>query len=303
MADPKKPRPEDESSDEECIVEDMGSDEEQEGDENMEINEEIQVDFEGFSITDSDFHGIRQMLHQLFPKDNVDISEIANILIGQNFIGTLLKQSEFEEDESDDGDDNDQVFGVTSCLSLNGMHEQNDAIKQLLKILALNCEKFETEESCKEKFKMILESNKEDGCVGWIINERFINIPPQVSLPMFEKLQTELVEARSNKKHKNCYEFTHYIMICKTYCPLTPEGKKFDSSKLQFINSEEELFFEEADVHFTYTPVGAAALLSGKWEEDSAEMQSCRTVLLVTKDRIPNVMAKLQQHLTLPVAQ
>ena len=43
---------------------------------------------------DSDFHGIRQMLQQLFPKDNIDISEIANVLIGQNFIGTLLKQGE-----------------------------------------------------------------------------------------------------------------------------------------------------------------------------------------------------------------
>lgn len=302
MADPKKPRPEDESSDEECIVEDMGSDEDEGDEENMEVNEEIQVDFEGFSITDSDFHGIRQMLHQLFPKDNVDISEIANILIGQNFIGTLLKQSEFDEDESDDSD-SDQVFGVTSCISLNGMHEQNDALKQLIKILNLNCEKFVTDEKVKEKFGTILESKKEDGCIGWIINERFINIPPQVALPMFEKLQNELVEARSNKKHKNCYEFTHYVMICKTYCPLNAEGKQIDDSKLQFINSEEELFYEESDVSFTYTPVGAAALLSGKWEEDSAEMQSCRTVLLITKDRITNVMTKLQQHLTLPVAQ
>lgn len=47
MADSKKPKHDDESSDDECIVEDMGPDEDAGEEEDMEINDQIQVDFEG----------------------------------------------------------------------------------------------------------------------------------------------------------------------------------------------------------------------------------------------------------------
>lgn len=304
MADSKKHRLGDDSSDEECIVEDMGSDEEvADMDEEMEVNEQVQVDFEGFGILDSDFHGIRQMLQQLFPKDNIDISEVANILIGQNFIGTLLKQSEVEEDDSDDNDDLDQVFGITSCISCNGMHKSNDAVNNILKFLLQNCEEFATDGDTKECFRKILEAKKEDSCLGWIINERFINIPPQVSLPMFEKLQMELAEARGSK-HRTCYEFSHYLMICKTYnSKETKEGKKFTPEKLEYINSEEELFADEALAKFTYPLAAAASVVTGKWDEDSVDMQPCRTVLLLTKDHVLHVMDKLKVQLALPIGQ
>lgn len=50
--------------------------------------------FLGFQISDNDFHGIRQLLKQLFPKENLDTSALSNLLISQNFIGTVLKQSD-----------------------------------------------------------------------------------------------------------------------------------------------------------------------------------------------------------------
>lgn len=46
MPDPKKPRQVEDSSDEDCIEEEMSPDEEEAGEE-MEVNEQILVDFEG----------------------------------------------------------------------------------------------------------------------------------------------------------------------------------------------------------------------------------------------------------------
>lgn len=42
----------------------------------------IQVEFEGRNPMTSDFHGIRQLLHQLFLKSDINLSELADIVTG-----------------------------------------------------------------------------------------------------------------------------------------------------------------------------------------------------------------------------
>lgn len=292
-----------EDSDEECIVEDMGSDNEAENndDADMEVNEEIQVDFEGFQISDNDFHGIRQMLQQLFPRDNVDTSEIADTIMKQNFIGTVLKQSETDEDMSDDSDDTDEVFGVTTCLSLNGMSNPCQAMTELKQMLLGKCRKH----ASNGKLAKILDSPKEECCIGWIVNERFINVPPQVSLPMFEKLSSEIAEAAKHN-HKNSYDFSHYFLVCKTYDSSSAAGAGDKMSRpktLHFINAEEELFFDEAAESFSYPLEGVGKLMSGQWDEDAPELQPYRTLVLLERDSLPKVVKKLREHLSLPGAQ
>lgn len=44
----------------------------------------IQVDFEGRNPMTSDFHGIRQLLHQLFLKSDINLSELTDIVTGMN---------------------------------------------------------------------------------------------------------------------------------------------------------------------------------------------------------------------------
>lgn len=78
------------------------------------------MDFEGRYPIDSDFHGIKQLLHQLFLKAHLNLSELTELIISQNYVGSVLKQS-FEEDENDDDDeDNDpnDVFGITTVINL-----------------------------------------------------------------------------------------------------------------------------------------------------------------------------------------
>jgi len=82
------------------------------------------VDFEGRNPIDSDFHGIKQLLNQLFLKAHLNLSELTDVIIGQNYVGSVIKQAydeevEGSEDEEDDAADSEnQVFGITTVLNL-----------------------------------------------------------------------------------------------------------------------------------------------------------------------------------------
>lgn len=43
--------------------------------------QELQADFEGRNPEDCDFHGIKQLLRQLFLKSNVDLGALSQIII------------------------------------------------------------------------------------------------------------------------------------------------------------------------------------------------------------------------------
>lgn len=57
----------------------------------MVLFQKIQVDFEGRNPVDADFHGIKQLLQQLFLKAHINLSELADLIIGQNYVGSVVK--------------------------------------------------------------------------------------------------------------------------------------------------------------------------------------------------------------------
>merc|ERR1719431_1905030 len=50
--------------------------------------------------------------------------------------------------------------------------------------------------------------------VGFLLNERYVNIPAQVTVPLLETLVTEMRKATDRNLPFN---FSHYIMICKLF--------------------------------------------------------------------------------------
>lgn len=77
------------------------------------------MDFEGRNPEPQDFHGIKQLLRQLFLKAHVDLSQMTDLLIKQNSVGSVLKQTIDEEDDDDDLVDSADVYGITSVLNLH----------------------------------------------------------------------------------------------------------------------------------------------------------------------------------------
>lgn len=83
--------------------------------------EVIEADFEGRNPDSSDFHGIKQLMQQLFLKAHIDLSQLSDMIIAQSNVGSVLKQSlgDVEDsDEDDDMDDINDVFGVTTVINL-----------------------------------------------------------------------------------------------------------------------------------------------------------------------------------------
>lgn len=104
-----------------------------------ENDKEIQVDFEGQSPGAEDFSGIKSLLNQLFLKAHINFSQLADLIIAQNFVGSVLKvlsrltkiknaigyhfigsvQQCVDEDESSDDEDSvNEVFGISSVINL-----------------------------------------------------------------------------------------------------------------------------------------------------------------------------------------
>ncbi|XP_062435572.1 BRCA2 and CDKN1A-interacting protein isoform X2 [Rhea pennata] len=211
--------------------------------EDERLDEEVNIEFEAHSISDSDYNGIKKLLQQLFLKATVNIAELTDTLIQQNHIGSIIKQAEIQEDSGDD-DDEDEVFGFISLLNLTERKDTQCA-EQIKELILSRCEK-NCEQCVVEQLEKILNDNTKP--VGLLLSERFINVPPQIALPMHQQLQKELTNAQ--RKNKPCGKCHYYLLISKTFTEATKsnskrrEGKNQQKEELMFANAEEEFFYE-----------------------------------------------------------
>lgn len=79
------------------------------------------VDFVGRTPDDSDYHGIKILLQQLFLKAHVNVGALADYIISHNYVGSVVKQEADDDDDDDDNDTSDvgDVFGVTSVINVS----------------------------------------------------------------------------------------------------------------------------------------------------------------------------------------
>nr|CAB3225229.1 protein BCCIP homolog [Phallusia mammillata] len=276
--------------------EDVSSEEEEEEQMVVEDGEEINIDFEGFSLCDHDHDGIKQLLVQQFSlSSEVNLSQLADALITQNFIGSILKQSEMPsiDEESDDGSAVDEVFALVTCYSLT--RPKDELCDSLQKYLIQKCKESNASNETKQKFKQIMDTstcdsdvNSRANCLGFVCNERFVNVPPQASLPMFQKLLDEILEAKKHK-HRARFDFSHFLILAKTIhlSSSAMNGKSSAGEDLIFQNAEEEFFAEHALLNFDY-----------KVHSQADDVTKTRRALLLERDGFEQALAKLTEHLT-----
>ncbi|CAH6793256.1 BRCA2 and CDKN1A-interacting protein [Phodopus roborovskii] len=291
--DQREEEEEDEVEDEE--EDDEDSDEEE--DEDEIVDEEVNIEFEAYSISDNDYGGIKKLLQQLFLKAPVNTGELTDLLIQQNHIGSVIKQTDVSED-SDDEVDEDEIFGFISLLNLTE-RKGTQCAEQIKELVLSLCEK-NCEKSMVEQLDKLLNDTSKP--VGFLLSERFINVPPQIALPMHQQLQKELVEAqRANKPCGKCY---FYLLISKTFVEAGKSGSKkrrdgLQQESLMFANAEEEFFYEKAVLKFSYSVQEESdTCLGGRWSFDDVPMKPLRTVMLIPDDKMGEVMEKLKDHLS-----
>ncbi|KAB1271474.1 BRCA2 and CDKN1A-interacting protein [Camelus dromedarius] len=300
---------------------DEDSDEEEDEDDEI-VNEEVNIEFEAHSISDNDYDGIKKLLQQLFLKAPVNTAELTDLLIQQNHIGSVIKQTDVSEDSDDDVDE-DEIFGFISLLNLTE-RKGTPCAEQVKELILRLCEK-NCEKSLVEQLGKLLNDTTKP--VGFLLSERFINVPPQVALPMHQQLQSfklqkysgvheelrigiacalrlrkELAEA--HKTNKPCGRCCFYLLISKTFVEAGKSNskKKWSNQKkaeLMFANAEEEFFYEKAILKFNYSVQEESdTCLGGRWSFDDVPMKPLRTVMLIPGDKMNEIMDKLKEHLS-----
>ncbi|XP_012718264.1 protein BCCIP homolog [Fundulus heteroclitus] len=282
---------ESENSSDENPEDDDGSAEE---DSDEEINEVVMVDFEAHAIAPSDYNGIKKLLQQLFLKSCVDISEMTDVIIQQNHLGSVIKQAEVPEDSDDD--DPDEVFGFISMLNLTE-RKGVQCVEDVKEMIVDQCEK-NAPHSVTEQLEKILGDTSKP--VGLLLSERFINVPPQIALPLHKQLQEEMAEAqRTNKPSGMCHYCLMISKTCKEATKSIPARGGAPKEEYMFVNAEEEFFHEQAIIKFHYSvQEDADSCLSGRWSFDDVPMKPFRTVMVIPMDRMPTIMEKLKEYLT-----
>ncbi|XP_064631496.1 BRCA2 and CDKN1A-interacting protein-like [Lineus longissimus] len=270
---------------------DPSSDDEKDEDSNEFEGKEIQVDFEARVAQDSDFHGIKQLLKQLLLKADIDMGELVNYVISNNNVGSVLKQVDDIPDDDDNGDDDDAtiepVFGLTSVVDLS---KDSTCSKQLKSLLLERCKECNSKKLA--DFRAMFDSKQ----IGFIVNERFINLPPQVSVPLFTSLKKE-IEAANKKKSK---QYDLYLMIAKTYkmkeVGNNAKSKGNKNEDLTYVNQEEEFIQQEAMLTFDYCVTKEHdSAVGGSWDEDDEEMDAYRTVMVFPAERLDNIVTRLTE--------
>ncbi|XP_050436312.1 protein BCCIP homolog [Adelges cooleyi] len=254
---------------------------------NVEENMMIDVEFEGRNPESSDFHSVKQLLQQLFLKAQVNLSDMASILVNQQSVGSVIKQVFNDEDDDDDDEDVDsnQVFGITTVLNITD--QKSECVEQLQKLL-LNLSKQHGDDNVFNFVNDLFINKKKP--LALLINERYVNIPPAISVPLLQSVSKELTKAKS-KNPAN--DFSYFIMICKLY--KIKESKKNKPQEPMWSNAEEEIFDEEAEYKFEFCVKNEKdSGLGGSWEEGDSEMIPYRRVLLFSAEKLDSIINKIK---------
>ncbi|KXT03256.1 hypothetical protein AC578_4783 [Pseudocercospora eumusae] len=199
----------------------------------------LDVDLEFFKPEPGvDFHGLKNLLRQLFDADNqlFDLSALADMILEQHDIGSTVKCDGLESDP----------YAFMTVLNMH-QHQSKAVIQQLTKYIISKARASGNQHLA--NLESLL-SEKSSAQFGLIITERVINMPHQVIPPLYNMLQEEIQSAVQARKP---YEFTHYLVISKTYTEVeskldaedNPPSKKKKAGSSS--SSPETFFFHPED--------------------------------------------------------
>ncbi|KAI1420934.1 putative actin cytoskeleton organization and vesicular protein [Xylaria sp. FL1777] len=216
----------------------MVEDSDSSDDEDFDI---VNVDFEWFNFNEKvDFLGTKSLIRQLFDVDAnlFDVSALVDLILSQASIGSTVKT---------DGEESDP-FAFVTALNVQE-HRQKKPIAQLVEYLS---EKARATESLAPIPELLASSQH----VGLVLSERLINMPSDIAPPLYSMLVEEIQDAVDDKEP---YEFTHYLIVSKTYheieSTLAEERKKKkgrQDATLYYFHPEDEILQKYATAYGSY---------------------------------------------------
>lgn len=208
----------------------------------------VDVEFEWFNFKpEIDFHGVKSLLRQLLDVDSqlFDLSALADLVLSQPTIGSTVKV---------DGEETDP-YAFLSVLNLNE-HRDKKVIQDLTQYIT---NKAKSSPSLAQLGSTLSSSSQ----VGLILTERLINAPAEISPPMYGMLIDEIEAAVEDKEP---YEFTHYLIISKTYHEIASTLDQEDAPKSKKSKGGSKISRETFYFHPEDEVLQRHAIASGSYE-------------------------------------
>ncbi|KAL3419757.1 protein bcp1 [Phlyctema vagabunda] len=259
-------------------------------DDDMDV---VNVEFEWFNFKqDIDFHGIKSLVRQLFDVDSqlFNLSELADLILSQPTIGSTVKV---------DGDDTD-AYAFLTILNLHE-HREKPVIKDLTAYLVEKAKSNPTLAA----LPALLSSNSQ---VGLIFAERLINVPSEIAPPMYTMLIDEIEAAVEDKEP---YEFTHYLIVSKSYHEIasaldqedTPRQKKNKATKGDkqtfYFHPEDEVLQRHAAAYgaYEYTKDEGDAMADSKRAFQEMGIKAQGSMILIEAAQFEGAVKAIGEYL------
>lgn len=126
------------------------------------------------------------------------MSALTDIILQQNTIGSTVKVDSKAND----------AYAFLTALNLRE-HKEKKPVADLVAYLSAKAA-----QSSSEALAATVPKVMEEQHVGLVLGERLINMPPEISPPMYSMLVDEIEAAVEDKEP---YEFTHYLIVSKSY--------------------------------------------------------------------------------------
>lgn len=256
----------------------------------------VNVDFEWFNFKpDIDFHGIKSLLRQLLDVDNqlFDLSALADLVLSQPTVGSTVKV---------DGEDTD-AYAFLTILNLHE-HREQKAVKDLTTYLL---EKTKSNKNL-APLSALLSSSAQ---VGIILAERLINVPAEIAPPMYGMLIDEIEAAVEDEEP---YEFTHYLILSKTYHEIAssldqedaPRQKKSKANKTDrqpfYFHAEDEVLQKHAAAYgaFEYTRDEGEGMADSKRAFSEMGIKPQGSLILIEAAKFEGAVKAIGEYLSPP---
>ncbi|XP_021960945.1 protein BCCIP homolog [Folsomia candida] len=244
--------------------------------------EEPETFMKGFlAVTpdDADSSGIENLCKQLFKHFEVDVKELAELLVRQNYVTTVLKE---EVDEpAADPDDDGTVYGVYSAVNLKN-NKDNPFVKQVVNWMLTHAG--QSVEGNVLKQLLDFEGNHPN-TTGLLIKEKVVNIPGVATCPFMKQLINDLETATENGMQ---YNFTHFVHVAKMV-KIKHEPEYFVDQDDEIIHKNHTRFFD-----VNYPSSVDSGIIFQNQSGSSIYGKAFRRIYVFTKAQLTDFMNELQ---------
>lgn len=216
------------------------------------------------------------------------MSALADLVLSQPTIGSTVKV---------DGKATD-AYAMVTVLNV-AEHAQKEPMKDIAKYLI---QKSQTNDSL-SAIPPLIEGSKQ---VGLIFSERLINVPSEIAPPLYSMLIEEVEAAVEDKEP---YEFSHYLIVSKTYQEIEStldvedrrRKKAREEASTYYFHPEDEVFQKHALAYgsFSYTREEEAVVDSKRAFQEMG-IKAFGHMILIEAGNFQNAVKAVQEYLSAP---